>query len=142
MFGLVGQQLMLRFLSNHESRESTALYPRVGGVTLGLIAILTLGFQPLTTAGLIYSIGTGSIGGLGWMCMAEAYRRATASTVAPFHYSQIVTGALAGYLIWHDQPTLRLLIGAAIIVSSGVYIATHTRRADERLARRAPIDMP
>jgi drug/metabolite transporter (DMT)-like permease len=74
------------------------------------------------------------------MFMAQAYKLAPAATVAPFHYSQIITGGLIGYFIWHDVPSLHLLIGAIIIIASGLYIATHARRAGQ-LAKTL-VDVP
>lgn len=58
-----------------------------------------------------------------------ALKYTTATNFAQFHYTQIITGALLGYLIWSDVPPLHLYIGAAIIISSGLYIANHARKA-------------
>ncbi len=131
MLSIVTQMLMMRFIGNHESRESTAFYPRIGAVIGGLILALIGGFEPIGAKTVVYSLATGAVGGMGWMCMAQAYKLAPAATVAPFHYSQIITGALLGYLIWHDIPSAHLLTGAAIIISSGLYIVTHARKTDQ-----------
>ena len=64
--------------------------------------------------------------------MAHAYKLAPAATVAPFMYSEIISGGLVGYFIWHDVPTPRLLTGAAIVIASGIYIVTHAHRAEKR----------
>jgi drug/metabolite transporter (DMT)-like permease len=81
--------------------------------------------------------GTGFTGGIAWLLMTAAYKHAPAATISPFHYSQIITGALLGYLIWHDVPTLHLMLGGTVIIGSGLYIAAHARKAGK--APLAPI---
>lgn len=49
-----------------------------------------------------------------------------ASIVSAYHYSQMLTGALVAYVVWHEVPSERLMIGALIIVATGIYIALHT----------------
>ncbi len=42
--------------------------------------------------------------------------------IAPFHYSQIIWGAILGYFLFHEVPTARTVIGAAIIIGAGLYM--------------------
>ena len=37
-----------------------------------------------------------------------------------------VAGALLGFVIWHDVPALHTVLGAGIIIGSGLYIAAQT----------------
>jgi len=129
MVVVVTQQLILRFMAPHESRESSAFYPRFGAILGGSIAIVFCGFYPLSTQAIIYSFLTGAIGSIGWVFMAHAYKIAPAATISPFHYSQIISGALIGYFVWHTVPTVHILVGAAIIILSGLYIVHHSNRA-------------
>lgn len=128
MLVVVTQQLTLRFMANHESRESTAFFPRFGAILGGTVATCFYGYTPLSHEALFYSLMTGAVGGLGWVFMANAYKMAPAATVSPFHYSQIVTSAILGYLIWHDIPSAHLITGASIIILSGLYIAKHAHK--------------
>ena len=64
----------------------------------------------------------GLIGGLSQLLMTTAYRHAPASTLAPFGYSSILWSTALGYLIWSDLPGPRMLIGAAVVIVSGLYI--------------------
>jgi drug/metabolite transporter (DMT)-like permease len=52
-----------------------------------------------------------------------ALRLTDAATVEQFHYTQIIAGALLGYLIWDEIPTQHLIVGAVIIIASGLYVA-------------------
>jgi drug/metabolite transporter (DMT)-like permease len=42
--------------------------------------------------------------------------------LAPFEYTALIAGAVAGYLIWDEVPDRWVIAGAMIIISSGLYI--------------------
>lgn len=71
----------------------------------------------------------GMIAGSGFLLLAQAFRSAPAALVAPFQYSQMLYGILAGHLVFGDLPQPRMLLGAAIIIASGLYILGRERRA-------------
>jgi len=49
--------------------------------------------------------------------------------IAPFDYVSIIYVSLIGYAVWGDVPDAPLLVGAAILVASGLYILhRETRR--------------
>jgi drug/metabolite transporter (DMT)-like permease len=52
-----------------------------------------------------------------------------AATVEQFHYTQIIFGALIGYIVWHEVPSQHMIFGAAIIIVSGLYVAHSHRTA-------------
>jgi drug/metabolite transporter (DMT)-like permease len=54
---------------------------------------------------------------------AAAFVRAEVSVLAPFEYAMLLWTAAIGYLVWGDIPTTRMWIGAAIIISAGIYVA-------------------
>jgi len=56
-----------------------------------------------------------------------AYRRANASVLAPFSYTQLVWSSLAGFLLFSMVPDLMTLAGAAVIIASGLYTAHRER---------------
>ena len=78
--------------------------------------------------------GSGFAVALGFFCLAQAYRFASIPVLAPVEYTSLVWAGLLGYLIWDEVPTRLTLIGAALIVVSGWYVATATARG----ARRRP----
>jgi drug/metabolite transporter (DMT)-like permease len=127
------QMLLLRILGSRESRESVSFYPRIVIFAGSLIAVVGFGFVPISLTVASFAFVSGCLGSLGWLFMAQAYKLAPAASVAPFHYSQILSGALVGYLIWHDVPSAHVLTGAAIIIVSGIYIITHSRKSAQLL---------
>lgn len=60
--------------------------------------------------------------------IAEAYRQAPVSTVAPFEYSYLIWSVALGYLAFGDIPATRVLAGAAVIITCGLYVMHRERR--------------
>lgn len=52
----------------------------------------------------------------------QAYRRAEAVVVAPMQYSQILWAILYGMLFFDEVPDVATLVGAGVVMSSGIYI--------------------
>lgn len=67
-------------------------------------------------------ISTGITGGLGHLFQIAAYRRAPASTLAPFIYLQIISATSVGWLVWGHFPDALTWLGIAIICASGICI--------------------
>lgn len=65
---------------------------------------------------------TGITGGLGHLLQIAAYRNASASTLAPFTYLQIVSSTTTGWLIWGHFPDALTWLGIGVICSSGAAI--------------------
>ncbi|WP_233237301.1 DMT family transporter [Bordetella sp. LUAb4] len=84
-------------------------------------------------------LSTGFTGCVGHLLQIGAYRNASASTLAPFAYLQIVTSTTTGWLIWGHFPDAITWLGIAIICSSGIGIALlewhGTRRPAARTSR-------
>ena len=70
----------------------------------------------------------GVFGGVGHYLLALAHRYAPASTLAPFLYQQILYMAAFGYLVFGSVPDPTVWIGAAIVISSGLYLFSRERR--------------
>jgi drug/metabolite transporter (DMT)-like permease len=73
-------------------------------------------------------IASGVAGGLGHLCLIKAFQAAPASVVAPFSYSSLIWATIAGFAIWGDIPTASTLIGASLIIGSGLYIFLRERK--------------
>ncbi|HLZ67805.1 MAG TPA: DMT family transporter [Aliidongia sp.] len=75
-----------------------------------------------------------------WL-VVQGYRRANASVLAPFSYTQLVWSSLAGFLLFAMVPDLMTLAGAAVIIASGLYTAHRERIvARQRLAGAVPAE--
>ena len=70
---------------------------------------------------------TGIFGTIGHFCVIHAHRRAPASLLAPFQYTQMLWLPIIGFLIFGDIPSPSTLAGAAIVIASGLYILYRER---------------
>lgn len=86
-------------------------------------------------------IGFGLVTGIAstiaqWLVVL-AFQQARASVLAPFSYSQLVWSGLLGYLVFGNVPDKWTLIGAGVIIASGLYTAHRERtvRVSSALAK-------
>ena len=99
----------------------------------GLIDLTSLD-RPAWTWGAI--LGCGAFAAASFVLIAEAFRRAEATTLAPFQYLEIVGATAAGFLIFAEFPDALTWLGVAIILGSGAYIVHRERQRDARVPRR------
>ena len=66
--------------------------------------------------------------------IVQAYRYGDASLVAPFEYSTMLWAVAIGWFWFGEWPTLAILIGATIVIVSGIYVILRERQLG--LARR------
>ena len=119
-------QILTRVLGRTDSVMTTMVY------TAGLGAMLTSAAVPFfwvtpTPRDWLFMAAAGFLGGLGHFAMIKAYQSATAVTVAPFAYSNLIWATLFGFLVFGDFPSGWTALGAAIIVTSGLYIQRRRR---------------
>ena len=64
---------------------------------------------------------------MGTLCFYIAVKHTSAANVSQYHYTQLITGTVVTYAIWHTRPGVPVLLGAVLIFASGVYIAVGAR---------------
>ena len=131
--------IMTRRMSASESSESLILFSALAPAVL-LLPMLP--FSPLLPQDgwhwfILVMLGVFGAGGH-WL-LVQAYRLATTTALAPYPYSQMVWMILSGWIIFHQFPDRWTLVGAAIIVASGLYIIHREHRL--RLRNRATVDV-
>ncbi len=91
----------------------------------GLIGAATVPFAWTTPTafdlGLMALVGVVSM--FCFIFIVRALALARAAVLAPLQYSAILWAALMGWLVWRDAPTLPIIIGNAIIIGSGLFVA-------------------
>ena len=98
------------------------LWQFVGGGLIGAATVPWAWTTPsLFDLGLMALVGAVSM--LCFICIVQALAMARAAVLAPLQYSAILWAALMGWLVWRDAPTPPILIGNAIIIGSGLYVA-------------------
>jgi drug/metabolite transporter (DMT)-like permease len=64
-------------------------------------------------------------GFLAQLAITEAFSHGEASVVAPFEYTALAFGMAIDWLMWKTLPDGFTLLGAAIIIGSGLYLIRH-----------------
>lgn len=140
---MAGQYIVNRLVYKDDAFTTLIWSGLVGSVTVSLVLIPWLPSIPALVARLsagqwLLLLLTGFWGGLGHVLQIQAYRNAPASLLSPFFYSEILSAALLGWLIWGDLPDLTSWLGIATIVGSGLAITlVEWRRGQGAHHRRA-----
>ena len=77
----------------------------------------------------------GALASIGHYMLIAAHRHAPASLLSSFIYSQLVWVVALGYLVFGDVPDGYTLAGAAIVISSGLYMLHRERVRGPRTAK-------
>jgi drug/metabolite transporter (DMT)-like permease len=129
-----GLLLTARKLSTTESTAALSLYLFVVPLLIGLVVGADHWEVPNATGWALFAV-CGGFGGLSFVLINGAYRRAPAAAVVPFEYTGLIWAAAAGYLIWGEIPTLNTWVGALIIVTSGLVIVFRETAVRRRRGR-------
>lgn len=126
--------IMTRKMGATETSESLIFYSALVPAILMLPVVPIYGSMPQESWHWLLLLGLGFFGGFGHYLLIRAYKIATTSALAPYPYSQMLWMIGLGWLIFDDLPDAWTLLGAGIIVSSGLYILHREHRL--RLASR------
>lgn len=127
--------IMTRSMGATETAESLIFYSAVAAALLMLPAVPLAGSIPEEPMQWIVLLSMGFAGAFGHWLLIKAYQQATTSALAPYPYLQMVWMVGLGYLVFGQLPDRWILLGAAIIVASGLYIVHRERQL--RLASRS-----
>jgi drug/metabolite transporter (DMT)-like permease len=119
--------LLTRHLAPYDPPLVTLFYSMFVGTLFGAPVALMQWVWPdsWTTWALLLSLGL--LGGTGHFLFILAYSRAPASAISPFLYAQLITMVAMGYLVFSDLPDLWTMIGASVIIASGIYLIHRER---------------
>lgn len=92
------------------------------------------GWQTLTAGQVGRVVGAGAFLIVGYLCAVTAMRWGDIGVVAPFRYTSLLWAIGLGFVVFGDLPDGWTLVGAAIVVASGIYTLLR-----ERALRRAAL---
>jgi drug/metabolite transporter (DMT)-like permease len=116
-----------RFLSDAESFWTTSLYSALLGAALASLSLPFVWRAP-TAADAVAMLMMGAIGTAGQLLIIRAFNAAPASVIAPFTYAHLIWATFWGYVAFGDAPDVWTVVGATVIVGSGVYVWRRERR--------------
>jgi drug/metabolite transporter (DMT)-like permease len=123
-----GYQIMTRQLAGVDSSFTTLFYAALVGTVLTSLVVPFFWHPPETVLHGLLFLMLGVLGAVGHFVLIRAFHHAPASVLAPFVYSQLVAVLLLGYAVFGEFPDQWSLVGMAIIVASGVFIALRAGR--------------
>ena len=114
-------QITTRILGRQDNALTTLFYTSTCGVVFSSVMVVFF-WQTPTLYQWLMLMWLGLIGAVGHFFMIKAFERAPASLLAPFDYATLVWATLLGYFIFGDLPDVWTILGAVIIVFSGIYL--------------------
>jgi len=109
-------------------------------VTVGAGALSIAEWQPIRSPDWKWLAAIGVSGALGQYWLTDAFRRAPASVVGPFEYTAILWAFLIDWIFWSAHPSLMLILGTGVVISSGIFVIfDETRMTEISLMQGAPL---
>ena len=121
------RDIVTRQASRTESSLSILFCSSLFVIVIALPAAPWLGWIEVKPVGWALLLVNGILNCAAHLLIIEALRLEEASVVAPYKYSALIWGALLGIVVWGDLPGLWMITGAALIVTSGLYLLREER---------------
>jgi drug/metabolite transporter (DMT)-like permease len=103
------------------SATSLIVWQTMGALVFGAVLAPFGWVQPTLRDFALLSL-LGMVAMTAHVLVAQAFRVAPASTVAPFNYTLIVWAAVFGWLFFGEWPDVWMIAGAIVIVAAGLYL--------------------
>ena len=121
------------------------LASRAAPKSLGTVILGLYGFLSIVVAGLLFSVwqtapfvqpdievsfyllGAVLAGVAAYSCLMKAMRTGEVSAVTPFRYTRLLFGIALGVLLFGEQLSTAMLVGAGLIIISGLFISWRGR---------------
>jgi drug/metabolite transporter (DMT)-like permease len=129
--------LATRILASFDKTSTTLFYSGVAGVVLLTPALPFVWTNPPSLTVWLLLAAVGAFATLGHWLLIVAHSFAPAPVLSPFIYTQIVWMGLAGYLVFGDVPDRWTMMGAGIVIASGLYLLSREQLAARRMRRQA-----
>lgn len=113
--------VIVRRIGRDERAAVLMLYPMLASVVV-MGAFLPFVYVPVVAVDLAAMVVVAVLAFGAALCIIAAYRRAEATVVAPMQYSQILWAALFGWLYFDEIPDWWTVLGALVIIGSGLFI--------------------
>ena len=129
------RQIISRWLSDSDRTATTVVYTAIAG---GGLTTLALGFvweTPTTSIEIGLLVGIAVCAALGETLVIKALEVAQAVILAPLQYTMLLWGIVYGYLLFSDLPDRWTLVGAAIIMATGLYTLNRERIVSRQRAK-------
>jgi len=127
--------LSTRLLARTDANETTLFYSNFVGAVV-MLPVVPFFWKPLDLWQFALLVLAGALASVGHYMLIAAHRHAPASLLSSFIYSQLVWVVILGYTVFGDVPDRYSLMGAAIVIGSGLYIFHRERIRGPRTGKK------
>ncbi len=118
--------LLTRSVSAHDPPQVTFVFTATVGAAAASLLVPLVWIWPTPGDWLLMMV-TGVMGAVGHWFLILAYRRTEASSLAPYMYLQLPWVTFLGWLMFAHLPDRWTLVGAGIVIASGIYVFSRER---------------
>lgn len=129
MLGFAGRDLATRAAPPALSNAQLGVVGYLMFTIAGLLLLVILGDGAMPPApALAQSLAAAVFGIAGYAFLTAAMRTGEVGAVTPFRYTRLVFAMILGFAVFAERPDAMTLLGAALVVGSGLFILTRKRR--------------
>ncbi|MCX7566083.1 DMT family transporter [Sulfitobacter sp. F26169L] len=137
VFGLATRDVATRRISPDLSTMQLSFLGFLVLVPAGLILLPLTGqrLAPLDARLMVLMVSAISIGVFAYYAIVAAMRVGEVSFVSPFRYTRLIFALVLGITFFGERPDMMTLLGAAVIVASGIYTVLRERKHRAKAVR-------
>lgn len=120
--------VIVKILGRTDSTQAMMFW-MTGMLAFGATLLALPGWQPIAPGHYSILAGVAVTGAIGQWGITVAFKHAPAASVAPLEYTGLAWVVVIDFAVWTAVPGMRTLLGAALIVASGIYLLRHETRS-------------
>ena len=128
-FGYAAYVISTRFLGRNENMLTSLLYSTLVGTIVASFLVVPV-WQTPSVSDAVLMLVLGALGGTGQFLLIRAFTLAEAAAIAPFSYVGLLFSVVNGFVFFGEFPDFTTLIGALVIVGSGLYVWHRERQLE------------
>ena len=122
------RDLVTRRLSPDVPGMAVTLGTTVAVMIAAGLASMTQDWVPITAPAASYIVGSAMFVITGYFFSIQVMRSGDVSFIAPFRYTGLIGAMIIGFLVFGEVPTALTLIGAAIVIGTGMFTFYRERK--------------
>jgi drug/metabolite transporter (DMT)-like permease len=132
--------VLTRMVSRVDANQTSLFYNNFIGALVMLPVIPFVWQMPSSWTAILLMVGIGALGSVGHFFMISAHKLAPASVLSPYIYTQLIWVAILGYLVFDHVPNELTMVGAAIVICSGLYLLYREQQVGKTTTSAAVIE--
>jgi len=121
--------IIVRKIGSEERSVVLLLYPMMANFVV-MACLLPFVYEPMPMLDLAALGFIAAFAFVATLLVILAYRAGEAVIIAPMQYSQIIWATVFGYVFFGESLDLYTVVGASVIIASGIYILLREGRSD------------